>query len=212
MPIKVVIFEDNKHRREGLELLIEASEGMTCIGAYEDCSFINGNPVLNKAEVVLMDIDMPNVNGIEGVKLIRQFFPSIRIVMQTIFEDNEKIFSSICAGAQGYILKKTPAELLLKAISDVMNGDAPITPSIAKKILEMFQKQSPIPTQQQFNLSIREKEILSFLVKGLSYKMIAAECAISVNTVSTHMHKIYEKLHVHSATEAVIKAVEQRIV
>ncbi len=210
--IKVVLFEDNKHRREGLELLIESSDEMTCIGSYEDCSMLLGDLDLSEADVVLMDIDMPHVNGIEGVKIIRQNFPNVLIIMQTVFEDNEKIFASICAGAHGYILKKTPAEKLITAIHEVMDGDAPMTPSIARKVLEMFQNQSPRESQQFFNLSSREKEILTLLVKGMSYKMIAAHCAISINTVSTHMHKIYEKLHVHSATEAVMKAVEQRIV
>ena len=210
--IKVAVFEDNKSRREGLRMLIEESDDMTCVGAFEDCSKLVANLQNSGTNVVLMDIDMPNVNGIEGVKLIRQHFPQMLILMQTVFEDDDKVFASVCAGANGYLLKKTSPEKLITSIRSVIEGEVPMTPVIAKKVLEMFRKQSSQNTQQFFNLSAREKEILTLLVKGMSYKMIAAHCEISFNTVSTHMHKIYEKLHVHSATEAVIMAIEQKIV
>jgi DNA-binding NarL/FixJ family response regulator len=210
--IKVAVFEDNKNRRDGLKMLIEESDNMICSGAYEDCSGVVQHLTSAPADVVLMDIDMPNVNGIEGVIEIRKHFPEVFILMQTVFEDEDKIFASICAGANGYLLKKTPAEKIINSIYEVTQGDVPMTPSIAKKILETFKKQSGGGSQQFFNLSPREKEILTLLVKGMSYKMIAAKCEISFNTVNTHMQKIYEKLHVHSATEAVTKAIEHKIV
>jgi len=210
--IKVAVYDDNKNRREGLKMLIDESEDMACVGAYEDCTKVIQNLSNSETDVILMDIDMPNVNGIEGVKLIREHFPSVLVLMQTVFEDEDKIFASICAGANGYLLKKTSPEKVISAIHDVVEGDAPMTSSVAKKVLEMFQKQSSQNMQQFFDLSNREKEILSHLVKGMSYKMIADKCGISYNTVSTHIRKIYEKLHVHSATEAISKAISQRIV
>jgi DNA-binding NarL/FixJ family response regulator len=210
--IRVSVFDDNKNRRESLKMLIEDSEGMACVGIYPNCSDLIQNLNKSETDVVLMDIDMPIVNGIEGVKLIRSHFPAVHVLMQTVFEDDDKIFASICAGANGYLLKKAPPEKIIAAIRDVKSGDAPMTASVARKVLEMFQKQSPQDMNQMFDLTTREKEILSYLVKGMSYKMIADACGISYNTVSTHIRKIYEKLHVHSATEAISKALSQKIV
>jgi len=162
---------------------------------------------------VLMDIDMPNVNGIEGVRRIRKQFSELLIVMQTVFEDNEKIFDSITAGANGYILKKASPEKIIEGIQDVVEGGAPMTASVAKKVLTHFQKE-PASNQDDnpFQLSAREKEILTMLVKGLSYKMIGDACGISTHTVNNHLKIIYKKLHVHSATEAVSKALKQKVV
>lgn len=210
--IKVSVFDDNKSRRESLKMLIDESEGMTCVGAYPNCARLIEDLNGSHTDVVLMDIDMPEVNGIEGVRLIRKNFPEMLVLMQTVFEDDDKIFASICAGANGYLLKKAAPDKIIHAIRNVMEGDAPMTASIAKKVLEMFQKRSPDHMAQSFDLTQREKEILSLLVKGMSYKMIADACDISYNTVSSHIRKIYEKLHVHSATEAISKALSQRIV
>ena len=210
--IKVSVFDDNKSRRESLKMLIDESEGMACVGAYPNCSRLIEDLKGSTPDVVLMDIDMPEVNGIEGVRLIRQHFPEMLVLMQTVFEDDDKIFASICAGANGYLLKKVAPDKIISAIHNVMEGDAPMTASIAKKVLEMFQKRSTDHMPESFDLTHREKEILSLLVKGMSYKMIADACDISYNTVSSHIRKIYEKLHVHSATEAISKALSQRIV
>ncbi len=210
--IKVTIFDDNKPRRELLQLLLNTSEGLTCTGAYEDCREVISHIASNVPDVVLMDIDMPNVNGIEGLKLIHKNFPQVKVLMQTVFEDDDKIFDAILAGADGYILKKTPPAKLLESINDVMNGGAPMTPTVAHQVLKLFNKKHQRNEVKQFDLTDREQEILSLLVQGLSYKMIAAKCNISYPTVNSHISHIYEKLHVSSGTEAVAKAIENKIV
>jgi DNA-binding NarL/FixJ family response regulator len=209
--IKVAVFDDNKPRRELLEMLLNSTEGMQCTGAFEDCRDVVKNIVQNVPDVVLMDIDMPYVNGIEGLQLIKKQFPDVRILMQTVFEDDEKIFAAICAGADGYILKKTPPAMLIDAISECMSGGAPMTPTVARQVLQLFNNRNK-KSVTDFNLTERETEILSMLVQGLSYKMIAEKCNVSYSTVNSHITHIYEKLHVKSGTEAVAKAIENKIV
>ncbi len=209
--IKIAIFDDHQHRREALKLLIGLEKEMQCVGDYENCENVVEHLSTNVPDVVLMDIDMPKVNGINGVKLIKKNFPHTCIIMQTVFEDDEKIFNSILAGADGYMLKKTPPEKLIEGIYDVMNGGAPMTATVAKRVLELFQKQNFQP-EEKFDLSERELEILRLLVKGLSHKMIAPELKISVYTVNNHIKNIYQKLHVHSVSEAVSTALQKRIV
>ncbi len=210
--IKISIFDDHKDRREALKLLIGLEQEMECTGDFENCS--NLTNVLKKAvpDVVLMDIDMPGVNGIEGVKLLHQHFPDTLIIMQTVFEDDDKIFNSILAGAHGYILKKTPPEKLIEGIYEVVNGGAPMTATVAKQVLRLFKSQSGNEVKKTFDLSDREVEVLTLLVKGLSHKMVAAQLHISPFTVSNHVKKIYQKLHVNNASEAVAIAIHQRIV
>ena len=212
MDILVAVFDDNKSRRNGLQLLIDSCEGMKCTGAYPDCRNVVNHLADNRPHVVLMDIDMPNVNGIEGVILIRKYYPDIKILMQTVFEEDAKIFASICAGADGYILKKTKPEKIIESIREVMEGGAPMTPIIASQVLNLFKKQNKIPPAEQFDLSERELEILSLLVKGLSYKMISEKCFISYNTVNSHVKNIYKKLQVNSVAEAVSKAIKEQII
>ena len=209
--IKVAVFDDNKARRELLELLLNSVGGMECTGAFEDCRNVLKNIMQNVPDVVLMDIDMPHVNGIEGLQLIKKQFPQVKILMQTIFEEDDKIFAAICAGADGYILKKTPPAKLIDSIGEVMAGGAPMTPTVARQVLLLFNNRNK-KSETDFNLSEREHEILSMLVQGLSYKMIAEKCDISYSTVNKHITHIYDKLHVKSGTEAVAKAIEQRIV
>ncbi|MFI5219726.1 MAG: response regulator [Bacteroidia bacterium] len=210
--IRVAIFEDYKVLREGLSHLINATEGLSCTGAFPDCNKLIKNIEQSKPDVVLMDIKMPGMSGIEAVKIIRAHNSAIRILMQTVFEDDDKVFAAICAGASGYVLKKIPPGELMDAIKEVSNGGSPLTGSIANKVLQMFQKLSLPQSQINEDLSAREKEILTCLVKGMSYKMIADACSISYDTVRFHMKNIYEKLHVHSMTEAVAKAINQHIV
>jgi len=212
MSIRVTIFEDNHSLRNGLYHLIDGSEGYECVGAFEDCSNLLRNIEDTKPDVVLMDIEMPGISGIEGVKILREKYPEIKVLMQTIFEENEKIFQSILNGASGYILKNTPPVRILEAIKETYEGGAPMSPSIATKVLAMVQKTNGNVKHDSFNLSEREKEILSCLVKGMSYKLIADACFISVDTVRGHIRNIYEKLHVHSKSEAVAKAIKGRIV
>jgi DNA-binding NarL/FixJ family response regulator len=160
-----------------------------------------------------MDIEMPGINGIEAVKIVKEKFPHIKILMETIFDENDKIFQSICNGAEGYILKNTAPVQILSAIREIYEGGAPMTPSIASKVLKMFKYRSPdTSTSEQFNLTDREKEILKCLVEGMSYKMIAETCFISADTVNGHIKNIYKKLQVHSKSEAVAKAIIGKIV
>lgn len=212
MNIKVIIFEDNRNLREGLFQLINGNEGFTCSGAFANCLNIVKNIEETSPDVILMDIEMPGISGIEAVKLAKEKFPEVKILMETIFEDNDKIFNSICNGAEGYILKNTPPVQILSAIKEIYEGGAPMTPSIASKVLKMFKNKPAEKPLEEFNLTEREKEILKCLVEGMSYKLIADTCFISIDTVSGHIKNIYKKLQVHSKSEAVAKAIKGKIV
>ena len=205
MATKILVYDDNRGRREALQLLIESSGDLEFVGARENCNNVEADILQLKPDVVLMDIDMPGTNGIEGLKRIRTQAPEVFIIMQTVFEDDEKIFTAIHAGAHGYFLKKTKPDKLIEGIRDVLEGGAPMTSSVARKVLHMFTQQASDKSVNQFNLTDRELEILSMLGKGMSYKMIADAGCITFHTVNSHLKKIYEKLHVHSATEAVSK-------
>ena len=211
MNIRVTIFEDNNSLRNGLYQLIDGSDGFHCVGAFPDCNNLMKNIDETKPHVVLMDIEMPGMNGIDAVRILKEKKPETRILMQTIFGENEKIFQSICAGASGYILKNTSPARILEAIRETYEGGAPMSPSIATKVLQIVQQQDA-GSRSTFDLTEREKEILSCLVKGMSYKLIADHCFISIDTVRGHIRNIYEKLHVHSKSEAVAKAIRSRIV
>ena len=206
MTINVVIFEDNALLRDSLYQLINGTEGLNCTGAFANCDDIIFNIKKTMPQVVLMDIQMPGINGIEGVKMIKAHFPEVKIIMQTVVEDDDKIFASICSGASGYLLKNTTPARLLQAIVEVYEGGAPMTPVIAQKVLEKFRRQSPASSKELNDLSAREKEILECLVEGMSYKMIASACKISIDTVRFHIRHIYEKLHVGSKSGAISKA------
>jgi len=208
----VIIFEDSQSLRISLFHLIDGSDGFRCVGAYEDCLNLMENIAKDKPDVVLMDIQMPGISGIEAVSMLKEKYPDLKILMQTIFEDEAKIFQSILAGASGYILKNTSPARILEFIKETYEGGAPMSPSVATKVLKMMVQQSSSAKQSSFDLSGREKEILSFLVEGMSYKMIADTCFISVETVNVHIKNIYKKLHVHSKSEAVAKAIKGRIV
>jgi DNA-binding NarL/FixJ family response regulator len=212
MIIRVAIFEDNRNLRDGLYQLINGSHDFECTGAYANCNTLLKNIEESKPDVVLMDIEMPGMNGIEAVKLLKEKHPEIKILMETIFEDNDKIFKSVCNGAEGYILKNTSPVQILSSIKEIYEGGAPMTPSIASKVLKMFKVQSSHDSKNSFDLTEREKEILKCLVEGMSYKLIADNCFISVDTVSGHIKNIYKKLQVHSKSEAVAKAIKGKIV
>lgn len=211
MSIRIVIFEDNPSLRLSLYQLINGTAGFSCVGAFENCAQLMVNIRETKPDVVLMDIQMPGINGIEAVKMIREKYPDMKIMMQTIFEDNDKIFQSILAGASGYILKNTSPARILEFIKETYEGGAPLSPNVAAKLLKIVADKHSHEVQD-FNLSEREKEVLSCLVNGMSYKMIASACFISVDTVRGHIRNIYEKLHVHSKSEAVAMAIKKKIV
>lgn len=210
--IRVVIFEDNRSLREGLAAMIGGTPGFDCVGAFPNCNNIMKNIWHAKPDVVLMDIEMPGINGIEAVTMIKEDHPEMKILMETIFDDDEKIFNSICAGAEGYILKHTSPAEILEAIQEIHEGGSPMTPSIANRVLKMVKQRPETGNKETFDLTDREKEILTCLVKGMSYKMVADACFISTETVNVHVKNIYRKLQVHSKSEAVAKAIKGRIV
>ena len=210
--IRVAIFDDNTQLRESLFNFIDASEGFICTGAFANCENILQNVKDTRPDVILMDIEMPGINGIDAVAMIKSKYPDVKILMQTIFEDDDKIFQSICNGAEGYILKNTPPEEILSALKEIYEGGAPMTPAIASKVLKMFKHNFSTDANESFNLSPREKEILKCLVEGMSYKLVADSCYISIETVSGHIKNIYRKLQVHSKSEAVVKAIKSKII
>lgn len=210
--IKVVIFEDNRSLRDGLAAMIGGTNGFECTGAFPNCNNLLKNIAQAKPDVVLMDIEMPGISGIEAVSIIKEEFPGIKVLMETIFDDDEKIFNSICAGAEGYILKHTPPVEIMEAIREIYEGGSPMTPSVANRVLKMVKNRPDNRGTASFDLTEREKEILNCLVKGMSYKMVAEHCYISIETVNVHIKNIYRKLHVHSKSEAVVKAIRSKIV
>lgn len=207
MRIKVALFEDNPLLRDSLVQLINASEGLICTGAFPDCSNLIRKVESAKPDVILMDIDLPGMNGIEAVGQINQTYPDMVIIMQTVFNDNERIFQSITAGASGYLLKNTSPARILEAIREAATGGAPMTPSIAHKILDVFRSKKPaLPAKEQSQLNERQQEILECIFNGMSYKLIGEKLFVSVDTVRYHVKNIYEILHVHSRDELISKA------
>jgi len=209
--IKILIYEDNPQYREGLSLLINGTEGFEVLAAFKNCTNVIDEVEAFRPDIVLMDIDMPHVNGIEGLKMLRTVNTDVKVLMLTVFDDNKNIFEALKNGANGYILKKTQPAKLLQYIEEAQSGGGPMSSSIAAQVLTMF-SQIQRPPQDTFQLSEREKEVLQFLVNGYSYKMISADMFISIDTVRSHIKKIYEKLHVNSKSEAVAKAFKNKIV
>jgi DNA-binding NarL/FixJ family response regulator len=197
--------------RESLEAMISEEPDFETVAAMANAETVETDIRELKPDVVLMDIDMPQVNGVEAVKKLRKINPVLPIIMLTVFDDNENIFNAICAGASGYILKRYASIEIPDAIRTVLTGGAPMTGSVAKKVLTMVPR-AHSSTEEKTDLTDRETAILQFLVNGYSYKMIAGELKISLDTVRFHIKKIYDKLHVHSATEAVSKALKGRLV
>lgn len=210
--IRVVLFEDNKNLRESLALYLSGTEGIWFSGAFPDTREAVSLMKKHKPDVVLMDIQMPHQSGIEAMIEILKYSPTAKVLIQTVFEDDDKIFQAICSGASGYVVKNPDPEVYVQAIREVYAGGSHLSPSIAKKVVEMFQHQFVKSEHTYVELTNREKEVLGCMVKGLSYKMIADVCGISFSTVATHVNHIYEKLHVNSAPEAVVKALEWRLV
>ncbi len=202
--LSVVIYEDHADLRMALAALIASTPGYESVGSFGDCSAVVEQCRALRPDVVLMDIDMPKVNGIEGTRLLKKALPEVEIVILTVFDDDGRVFDAVAAGASGYLLKQTPPAQLLAALQEVKAGGAPMTPVIARKVLGFAQQ--PNANQALLEaLSPREMEVLKALAKGLSYKMVADELHISTDTVRSHVRKIYDKLHVHSLPEAVSK-------
>lgn len=210
MSIKIIIFEDNPELIKSLTLLFSLHPNYDFLGGFKHGLNAQELIISHCPDLILMDIDMPKLKGVEVVKNIREVDSEVKILMHTVFDDAENLFSAIKNGANGYILKKAGPEKLLEACEEVMNGGAPITPSVATLILQDFNEKNK--DSSDYNLTTKEKEVLTCLVDGLSYKMIADELKVSIDTVRSHIKKIYEKLHVHSMSEAVAKAIKQRIV
>lgn len=207
--IKIAVYDDNRARRESLQALMQLSPGYEFAGSFENCASIAEDIAVVQPDIILMDIEMPEVNGIDGVRLVKQHYPAIKVIMQTAFDDDDKVFAAIQAGAEGYILKTASINQITQSIDEVMNGGASMSPSIALKVMRYFSSQ---PVQQNYNLTNKESETLKLLAQGLSYKMIADKMGISYFTVNNHVKKIYEKLQVHSLGEAVALAHQQKLV
>jgi len=209
MPVSIIIFEDNEQLRESLATLLNNSDGYEVIADYGQVTDAVNITRRYKPDVVIMDIDLPEKSGIEGVRMIKETKPETLVIMYTMFEEDEKLFNSLCAGANGYILKKTSPYKLFEAINEVMEGGAPMSPSIARRVLQAFQNKSGA---RQYHLSPRETEILNLLIKGYSVKMIAAELHIAFDTSRAHLRNIYQKLHVNCGKEAIAKVLSERII
>ncbi|NNE77937.1 MAG: response regulator transcription factor [Pricia sp.] len=208
--IKVLIYEDNPQYREGLTMLIDGSVGFSVLASFKNCDNVEMEIQKWKPDVILMDINMPGTNGLEGLKRIREINTDAKVLMLTVFDDNKNVFEALRNGADGYLLKKTPPAKLLEYIQDATEGGAPMTSSIAAQVLKMFHE-APQAKHQAYDLSERERQVLQLLVDGYSYKMIANDLFIAIDTVRSHIKKIYEKLHVNSKSEAVAKAFKDRL-
>jgi DNA-binding NarL/FixJ family response regulator len=202
--IKIAIVEDNNTLRSSLVSLFNRTEGMRCVASLSNLLNVISEVGTANPEIILMDIGLPNISGIEGVRTVKTHYPPIQILMFTVFDDDEKIFDAIRAGASGYLLKKTPPAEIVQAVRDLYQGGAPMTPSIARRVIQSFQA-APTTIVEDYRLTVRENEILYSLVDGLSYKKIADKYCVSISTIRTHICNIYNKLHVNSKAEAVAR-------
>jgi len=211
--INVAIVEDNDTIREGLSALINGTTGYKSVGLFRDCESFLAKLNSLEVNVVLMDIALPGMSGIEGVKKAKSIKPDTDILMLTIYEDSEKVFDALCAGACGYLVKKTPPSKLLEAIKEVFEGGSPMSSQIARQVITAFKETKDLKLEDQdFELSVREKEVINLLAGGNNYQQIADQLYISVDTVRHHIKNIYKKLHVHTQSEAVAKAIRKKII
>jgi len=208
MPVSIVLFEDNDRLRASLTYLINSDPAYEVKGDFNNCN--DAVEVIRQLQpdVVLMDIDMPGKTGISGVAMVKETRPETAVIMYTVFEDDERLFQCLCAGANGYLLKKTPPARLFDAIAEVLDGGAPMSPMIAAKVLNSFRHR----TDNQYNLTNRETEVLQLLIKGNSIKMIASELFMAFDTVRSHLKNIYQKLHVNCGKEAIAKVLKEKII
>jgi DNA-binding NarL/FixJ family response regulator len=208
--IRVGIVEDKRRTREGLRALIDGSEGFVCLGAWvsmEDALAARWTPPLH---AMLIDLGLPGMSGIEGIALLRKLSPETALVVLTVYEDNDRVFRALCAGATGYLLKNTAPAKLLEGIESAVHGGSPMSPEIARQVVELFRKFHP-PEKAQYNLTPHELRLLKLLVEGRSYKTAAFELGVSINTIAFHIQNIYGKLQVHSKSEAVARALNENL-
>jgi DNA-binding NarL/FixJ family response regulator len=209
--IKVALVEDRREIRKGLRTLIHSTPGYTVTGDFRTMEEALAELPANPPAVVLVDIGLPGMSGIEGIRRLREVAPAIQALVLTIYDDDDRVFQAMCAGACGYLLKSTPPARLLEAITEIANGGAPMSPEVARKVVELFRRVQP-PEQAGYRLTPQETRLLRMLVDGHSYKTAAAEAGVSINTVSFHIRAIYEKLRVHSKSEAVAKALREGLI
>lgn len=208
---KVVIIEDLRDIREGLAALLNGTEGYKCVGKFGSMEEALRNIQRDVPDVVLSDIGLPGMDGIEGVRIIKEKYPEMTILMLSVYTDNDRIFDALCAGAQGYLLKKTPPSRLVESLNEAVGGGAPMSPEIARKVITLFRDIRP-PERVDYDLTPHETRLLKLLVEGHTKRSAASEIGVSVNTVSFHLKRVYEKLQVHSKSEAVAKALKNRII
>ncbi|HEU4595596.1 MAG TPA: response regulator transcription factor [Pyrinomonadaceae bacterium] len=209
--IKVAIIEDLRQIREGLATLIEMTQGFRCTGRFGSVEEALAGISRDVPDVVLSDIGLPGMNGIEGVRILKERYPQLVVLMLSVYEDDERIFDALCAGATGYLLKKTPPARLIESLKEAFDGGAPMSPEVARRVITLFRDFRP-PQRADYDLTPHETRLLKLLVEGHNYKTAAFELNVSVNTVSFHLKKIYEKLQVHSKSEAVAKALRDHLV
>jgi len=209
--IKVAIIEDLREVREGLAMLINGTNGFTCVGRFRSMEEAIVNLSREPPDVVLTDIGLPGMDGIAGIKILREQFPEMPFIALTVYDDDERIFDALCAGAVGYLLKNTQPARLLESLREVRAGGAPMSPEVARRVISLFQNFTP-PKNAAYHLTPQEKELLKMLVEGHSYKTAAYQLDISIHTVSFHLRNVYEKLRVHSKSEAVAKALREQLV
>ena len=209
--LQVAIVEDIRSLRDGFRMLIDGTEGFHCAGSFRTMEEALDKIGHNLPDVMLADIGLPGMSGIEGVRLLKQRHASLTVLMLTVYDDDERIFDALCAGACGYLLKKTPPARLLESVREAANGGAPMTPEIARRVLRLFREIRP-PERADYHLTPHELRLLKLLVEGHNYKTAAAQLGVTFNTVCFHIKQIYEKLQVHSKSEAVAKALRNRLV
>lgn len=211
--IKIMIVEDNRFIRTGWEAVIQANKNFNLVGSFPDCETAFSSEAPQETDLVLMDIGLPGMSGIEGVKYLKEKYPNIIIVMCTVHEDSEEIFQAICAGAVGYLTKRTSPDELIKSLIEAYNGGSPMTPSVARKVIGSFQNAKVSDAENKISeLNEREQQILNLMAQGKSYSTIADEVCLSIDGVYYHIRHIYEKLHVHSRAEAVAEGLKKRII
>lgn len=208
---RVAIIEDHHKFREALEFLLNHTSGYQCVGSFRSMEEALEKIGFNLPDVALVDIGLPGMSGVEGVRILKERHPSLVLLMNTVYDDDERIFQALCAGASGYLLKKTPPARLIESLNEAIAGGAPMSPEVARRVLALFREIRP-PDHEDYQLTPHELRLLKLLVEGHSYKTAAAQLDVSVKTISFHLQKIYEKLQVHSKSEAVAKALRNRLV